>query len=212
MKVKGHQRYRTKDGEIVPGVSGIVGLLAKDALIKWSNELGLKGIDSAKYTDDKAAIGTLAHSFIADGLQDLETDTSDYDANQIESAQNCVRSFDQWARGKEIRPVLIEKPLVSERFCFGGTSDLYARIDGVKELIDLKSGTAIWPEFVIQVSAYRQLLRENGHEVTKVRLLNIPRSKTESFQELIPSDTVLDLNWELFLHLLEIYNIRKQLK
>jgi len=212
MKTQAHKKYRTKDEQIIPGATTIVALLAKPALIKWSNNLGLKGIDSAKYTDDLAQIGTLAHSYITDDLRGMETATLDYSENQIASAQNCVQSYTNWAVNHTIEPILIEQPMVSEEHRFGGTLDLYAEIDGVAELVDFKTGSALWPEFVTQVAAYRQLLTEAGHEVERVRLLNIPRCKTENFQELIPSDEVLKLNWELFCHLLQIYNIRKKLK
>ncbi len=212
MKTAAHKRYRTKDGTICPGCTTVCALLAKPQLIVWANRLGLDGVDSAKYTDDKADIGVLAHSFITDKLQGFETDTSDYSENQIQQARSCVRSYESWAQGRAIEAIFIEESLVSEEFRYGGTLDLYAEIDGTKELIDFKSGNGIWPEAIIQVSAYRQLLIEAGHEVEQCRILNIPRAETESFQELLPSETVLDLNFELFRHLLGIYEIRRQLK
>jgi len=212
MKTKAHKRYRLRDETIIPGVTTVCALLAKPALPKWANDLGLQGIDSAKYTDDKADIGTLAHSIITDKLQGLETDYSDYTPNQIIAAESCVVSYYAWEAHHEIKPILIEEPMVSEKDRFGGTLDIYAKVDGVKELIDIKTGSAIWPEFITQVAAYRQLLTEAEHEVKRVRILNIPRSGTENFQELIPSDTVLDMNFEIFTCLLRIYNIRKELK
>ncbi len=210
MKTKAHTRYRLDDGTIVPGATTIVGLLAKPALIKWANNLGMDGIDSARYVDDKADIGTLAHSFITDGLRGMVTGTADYSENQIQQAKNCVASYSAW--GHKIELILIEQPLSSEKFEFGGTPDIYGKVDGVLELIDLKTGSAIWPEFIIQVAAYRQLLQEAGHSVERVRLLNIPRCETESFQELIPSDAALDKNWQIFHCLLQVYNIQRELK
>ncbi len=77
--------------------------------------------------------------------------------------------------------------------------------------IDLKTGNNIWPEHHTQVSAYRHILLENGHQVDRVRILNIPRHETESFQEVILSESVLNLNWMLFANLLKVYDLRKQL-
>lgn len=212
MNTKGHIRYRTKDNKIVVGCTTVVGQIAKPALIVWANRLGLDGIDSAKYVDDTAEIGTLAHSIITDGLQGRETDFSGYDQNQRDAAVWCVRSWDIWSQGREIEPILMEAPLVSERYRYGGTLDIYATIDGIKTLIDLKSTNDLWPEHFTQVSAYRQLLIENGHEVDAVRILNIPRSKTAVFKEAVLSPEVLDMNFEIFKHLLRIYEIRKELK
>lgn len=212
MNTKGHTRYRLKNGQIVPGCTTIIGQLAKPALIKWANKLGLDGTDSAKYVDDTAEIGVLAHSMITDSLQGGETDFSGYDANQQDAAAWCMRSWDVWSQGRDIKPILVEAPLVSERYRYGGTCDIYAEVDGIKTLIDLKSTNDIWPEHHIQVSAYRQLLIEARHAADAVRILNIPRSKTATFQEAVLSPGVLDMNFEIFTHLLRIYEIRKELK
>ena len=163
-----------KNGDIVPGCTTVVAQIAKPALIAWANRKGLDGIDSARYTDNLADVGVLAHQLICTDLRGRETDTRDYSEAQIAQAETSFRIFKQWAAGKEIEPIVIETPLVSEQYGYGGQLDLYAEIDGVKELIDFKTGSAIWPEFVIQVTAYRQLLTEAGHKVDRVRIQNIP--------------------------------------
>ncbi|MFH1883803.1 MAG: hypothetical protein ABIL62_13990 [Planctomycetota bacterium] len=212
MNVKGHIRYRTADNRIVVGVTTVVGQIAKPALIKWANMLGLDGTDSGKYTDDTAEIGTLAHSLITDGLQGRMTNFSGYDQTQQDAAEWCVKSWDAWCRGRDIKPILLEAPLVSERYRYGGTLDLFAEVDGIKTLIDLKSTNDIWPEHFTQVSAYRQLLIEAGHTVDAVRILNIPRARTAVFKEAVLGDEVLEKNFEIFTSLLKVYQIRKELK
>lgn len=219
MKTKAHIKYRSNKeflkngkGAIFPGVTTIVDLLNKPALIKWANRIGLDGIDVTKYVDDKADIGTLAHAMITDRLQNRIADTADYTENQIKQAENCVLSYFEWEKKHDIKPILIEQALVSEEYRVGGTMDIYAFVDGVRELIDLKTGNGIWPEHHIQVSAYRTILQENGHKIDAVRILNIPRAENENFAEVLLTPIVLDLNWEIFEHLLRVYNIRKQLK
>ncbi|KKM15298.1 hypothetical protein LCGC14_1697480 [marine sediment metagenome] len=219
MKTKAHIQYRSekqfqKNGKGIrfPGVTTITNLRAKPALIKWANNLGLKGIDSTKYVDDKADIGTLAHAMITNGLQTLETDLTDYTAKQIKQAENCVLSYYEWEKEHKIDPILIEKPLVSEEHCVGGTMDIYAKVDGVFELIDLKTGNGIWDEHKWQVAAYKEILQENNYQVDRVRILNIPRHETENFQQMILSDKVLTLGWVIFFHLLCIYRTEKLFK
>ena len=211
MKCKTHTQYRNKNKTRLPGVTTITGELGwnKRVLMKWANNLGLQGIDSSKYTDDKADIGTLAHAMVTNELLGKPTDTSDYSENQIEQALNCKKSWDEWRKGKKIEPILIEEPLVSEIYQYGGTPDIYALVDGVKELIDLKTGKGIYPEYYIQVVAYRQLLQEQGHMVDKIRILNIPRSDDESFQQKIV--TKLGVCWGIFYNLLLIYKVKKEL-
>ena len=61
---KVHTVYKTGDSIRVPSVTTILGVLSKPALIPWANRLGLQGIDSSKYVDRLATIGTLAHYWI----------------------------------------------------------------------------------------------------------------------------------------------------
>lgn len=114
MKTKAHIIYKTSDGVKVPGVTTVLGLLNKPALVKWANNLGLQGIDSSKYVDEKASIGTLAHAMITDKLIGKETDTSDYSKNQIDQAENSVLSFWEWEKDHKIEEVFLEK-VVTEK-------------------------------------------------------------------------------------------------
>ena len=213
MKTKAHARYKLPDGKRCPGVTTITGMLGwnKQILVNWANKKGLEGVDTNKFVDDKAEIGTLAHKIVTDSLLGNTTSTDDYSMNQIKSAQNSADSWFNWARGKKIEPILIEDPLVSESLGYGGTPDIFAKIDGVNELIDLKTGAGIYDEMVIQVTAYQQLLHENGHEIGDVRILNIPRTKGESFIERHISPEMGGVAWEIFIHCLKIYNLRKEI-
>ncbi len=206
MRTAGHIVYRTDDGEIVPSVTTITGLRSKPGLIKWANAMGLAGTDSSKYATDTAEIGTLAHSIITDRLQGLETDYSDYTPNQTVAAEDCVAGYCAWEVQHEVKPVIVEKPLVSEKYHFGGTLDLYGDIDHRRTLLDIKTGR-IWPDHTTQAAAYRQLLSENGHDADGVCILSL----RDGFTELYIDNKTLDRHFEIFLALLKIYQIEKEL-
>ena len=93
---KAHIVYKTPDGTRVPGATTITGLLNKPYLVKWANNLGLEGIDSSKYTDEAAAVGTLAHEMVQAHLQRTEVDTSRFSPIQVDLASNAVLSFLEW--------------------------------------------------------------------------------------------------------------------
>lgn len=213
-KVRAHQIYRLSSGEIVPGVTTALGVLSKPALIPWANKLGLQGIDVQKYVDDKADIGTLAHQMVVDYLLKQKTETADYSKNQIDAAENSLLSFLEWEKGHKIKEVIfVEKQLVSEAQRFGGTEDIYCRMeDGKKELIDLKTGKGIYEEHGFQVSALKILLEENGFPVDRGRVINIPRSENEAFMEKVLSESELALGWEIFLNCLSIFQLKKSMK
>ena len=210
-KTKAHIRYKLADGTNVPGCTTVLGLLNKPALVPWANKLGLDGVNVSKYVDDKADIGTLGHAFVTDKLAVTPTDTSDYSQNQIDLAENCALSFWAWEKEHPIEKVFfVETPLVSEIHRFGGTQDIYCQIAGKRELIDLKTGKGIWPEHIYQVSALKILLEENGNSVDNVRVINIPRAEDEAFLEKVVTAAEWENGWQIFQHLLAIYNLRKE--
>jgi len=215
-KFKQHTVYKNSANKRVPGTTTITGELGWNTrvLCDWNNRKGLEGIDTKKFVDDKADIGTLAHLMVTNQLQGIKTTTDDYSANQIKAALNSVKSFDAWAKGKKIEPILIEKPLVSDIYNFGGTMDIYARVDGLLELIDLKTGKGIYDEMLIQVGGgYDTLLTEHGYSTNKVRILNIPRADSEKF--LVHEIENLKECKDIFFNCLQIYQqhkiIRKEL-
>lgn len=210
---KPKEKYVLADDSIVPGTTTVENELGwnKNILVGWANRLGLQGIESRKYVDDKADIGTLAHAFVLAELKGEQPDTADYTANQIRQAKHCLESYQQWKSPKKIEPILVETRLVSETYRYGGTADFYGKIDGVLTLLDYKTGKGIWPEFAIQVAAYRQLLREHGREVNEVRILSIPRSEDESFSEKVFTERQLNAGWEIFKHLLGIWGLKREI-
>jgi len=207
-KTKTHTVYKTEDGKRVCGVTTILNVLNKPALVNWANRIGLEGIEVGKYVDQKANIGTLVHAFIMSHFKNEDVDTSDFTAKEIAQAENSLLSFFEWLKSNPIEPILIETPLVSETYSYGGTPDILGKINGDLILLDFKSGSGIYEEAYYQVCAYRQLLIEQGHEIKKARILNIPRAETEEFQEKQFSD--FEVGWQIFLHCLGIYNLKKK--
>jgi len=204
---KPKERYKLKDGSICPGVTTVCGQLGwnKGMLINWANREGLAGRDCNKVRDYKAEIGSLAHSMILAHLEGKQTDTSEYTPKQVSLAENCCLSYYEWAKGKIIEPLVVEKMLVSEDMKFGGTPDFFGKVDGMPTLVDYKTGKGIYPEYSIQVAAYDYLLRASLYVPDKALILNIPRSEGEDFQVKVISRTQLDVGWDIFKHLLGIY-------
>ena len=209
-KSRAHTIYKLDDGTKVPGVTTVLGILNKPALVKWANNLGLQGIDSSKYRDEMADIGTLAHKMIVDYFNKVETDTTEYSEKQIDQAENCLLSFWEWEKSHKIEVIIAETPLISKEYNYGGTIDCFCNLDGQPTLLDFKTGKAIYPEFFYQLAAYEQLLAEAGYLIEVTRILRIGRDADEGFEE--RSVGKLDLHFDLFKHCLAIYNLQKQIK
>lgn len=207
---KAHTIYKTGDGTRVPGTTTITGLLAKPFLITWANRLGLAGIDSTKYRDEAADIGTLAHAMIQAHLQREEMDLAHYSPLQVDLASNAVLSYLEWEKQHSLELILCEVPLVSDKNLYGGTIDCYCKLNGEYTLLDFKTGKAIYDEFFVQLAAYKELLVEHGYRVDKCRILRIGRDETEGFEERAISET--DKYFGIFESLLRIYGLKKELK
>ena len=127
---KAHTRYYIEDGTLVPGATTVTGLLNKPALIKWANNLGLQGIDSTKYVDKAASIGTLIHALVEGHITGKQVDLTEYSPLEIELAQNGFYKYLDWEKQHRVEPIFNEKAFVSERYKYGGTLDFYCKVDG----------------------------------------------------------------------------------
>jgi len=210
-KVTAHTQYRISSGTRVPGVTTILGVLGKgQALIRWANRLGLQGIDSTKYVDDKADIGTCAHYLIECDVKGIEPDLSDYSPNTVSLAENGLLKWLDW-KPSDFELLGSEMKLVSEEHRYGGTCDIYAKISGKRTLVDIKtSGSGVWPEMKHQVVAYKHLLEENGHPVDEIWILRVGRDDTEGFDAVQVGNW--GAHWQVFLHCRELYDLLKVAK
>src|SRR5579863_6768718 len=150
-------RYRLTPGTIVPGVTSC--LIYKDPgpLMHWANKLGLEGKDFRDVRDDASDTGHQVHAWIE----------SDIHGEPVEIVPEApgAHAFDAyraWRESVKLEILSTEVPLISEKHRYGGTYDALALVNGRLMLMDWKSANGIYPEYVAQLAAYRQLLRENA--------------------------------------------------
>lgn len=233
--------YFLKDGTKVPGTTTLIGRFKDSgALIRWAGKVGYdqgytrERFDLYKKRDDAGDIGTLVHAFVEMHLRghdhiDLPTDTP---PEHIERAKTGYAAFLQWEQQTQIKVVVQEIMLVSEKHHFGGTPDGIGQIGGdpdvieiadgrvrlragakapVLSLIDWKSSNAVYSDHLIQVAAYKNLWEENFPDLPLNGGYHICRFSKEFgdfghhfFQN-------LDEAWEQFLLFRRAYDIDKVL-
>ena len=206
-KTKIHTVYKTQDGKRVPSVTTILGILNKPALLQWAWQCGVDGLDYRTVRDTAGDIGTLAHYMILSHLRKQEPDLSEYSQHNIDLAENCFLKYLEWEQEHTIEPLLVEEPLVSELYGFGGTIDCLAKVNEELWLVDHKTGKAIYPEMAHQLAAYSHLLTEAGYNVANARILRIGRDETIDFEERVFND--MKIHWQIFQSCLNIYNLQK---
>ena len=208
-KVNAHTRYINANGDYCVGVTTVLNVLDKPALVVWANRLGLQGIDSTKFKDKMADIGTITHLRIMCELKNEIPDLSEYSQADIKTSDNCMLSYHEWLKHHKLEPICIETPLTSDRFGYGGTPDFIGLVDGRLEIMDYKTGSGIYGTAFYQVAAYRQMAQELGHKVEHARILRIGRGNDEGFEERLIAS--FDDEFQLFLRCLEIYNLLKKM-
>lgn len=209
MRIKAKEKYFDQDGIQIPSVTTALGVLAKPALIKWANRIGLEGIELDKYKDELADIGTLTHYLIMCNLKDEEPYLDEYTQEQINMAKDCYKKFEAWFKINPVKSIIAEEPLVSEEYKYGGTLDLYALCRGELLLVDFKTNAiGVFPEMIYQVAAYRNLLKEKGYLIHRAIILRLGRGTTEGAEERTLTREELDKGFEIFKHTLIIHQLR----
>lgn len=202
-KARAHQRYMTSDGRPCVGVTTVLGVLNKPALVSWSNKLGLAGIEVGKFVDALARIGTLCHYLVECDCKGTTPETNDYSPNEMNAAKVGFGKWLEWKSQHKFELVASELQLASDVYQYGGTCDILAYVDGKLTICDIKTSKACYSEHKTQVVAYMELARENGYAVETVRIIRIGRDENEGFEDITVGSH--DLHWTLFEACIKVY-------
>lgn len=163
---------------------------------------------------DKAAeIGTIAHEILNARDSGYEIDNSTILPEVWKMALECVKSHDAKLGEEKVKPIFTEKPLVSKKYRYGGTIDKYYLIGDIRVLRDYKTGSGIYPDHFYQLAGYTQLMLENGHKLDRVEILNLPKTKGDSFAIQSKSiDELMTYYFPMFMASVDAYYAEKAIK
>lgn len=163
------------DGKRITGVTTILGVINKPALLNWAAGCAVDFIATAQSLNadilkdartayaqkrDKAGdIGTLAHETIAKYIQNKIADTNSAIAIP-ESVAPMYFNFVKWAEDNKVKFLSSEQRVYSEKNWYCGTYDFDCEIDGKIYLGDLKTSSGIYPEMFYQTAAYQNAIQE----------------------------------------------------
>ena len=210
--------YRTAENKRVPGVTTIIGRF-KDSggLLYWAFAQGQsaeRGEITRLYDkrDEAATAGTLAHSMVeASILGNAVDDVLKGATREIKAqAEQAFRSYQKWESMTNLHIIDQEMSLVSEKYGFGGTPDAIGEVNGELCLVDWKTSNKVYPDMMIQLAAYRQLIHEcTDYVTTGFHLCRFSKQHAD-FTHHYWSE--LDDAWEQFQLFLRAYEIDKALK
>lgn len=205
-----HTIYKDKNSKRVPSVTTILSVISKPALYRWHNIMGLQGIDTNKFVNETAIIGSTAHKIIECHLKNEPENFEDIECKEehIEQARVSVSKYLEWESYQdEFEVIASELKLVSEKYSYGGTIDCIAKLNGVITLIDFKTCNSIWNEAKYQVSAYKKLAEENGYKIEQCVILRVGRDAEENYFEYVPlTKKQTEQGFKIFKSALQLYS------
>jgi hypothetical protein len=181
---KSHTVYKNLAGQKVPGVTTVLGLLNKPALLRWAWQMGKDGKELDAVRQGAADIGTVAHALCEAHLRGMELDASNITPEALSKAETgFLRFLDFWDR-EGLKVLATELVMVSEKMQVGGTMDVLAqRPDGRLVVVDLKTSKGIYDEMLVQVATYAAMHEEGSRQtVDEVYIVRIGKEDADDLE------------------------------
>jgi len=210
--------YKNKEGKRVPGVTTIIGRF-KDSggLLYWACDQGKaiqRGEISKLYDkrDEAAAAGTLAHQMVEAHIDHKKLpDLSKYPPEIAKQARQGFENYMRWSKSTKIEVIEQEMEMVSEDYQFGGCPDA-VMVEDKLALGDWKTSNGVYPDYLIQLAAYKYLWEENNPDRPIIGGFHLCRFSKEHADFTHHYWSELDDAWEQFKLFRKAYDIDKKLK
>lgn len=207
------QPYKNAAGKRIPSVTTVISRFKESgALIHWAWDLGKQGVDYRQVRDDAADAGTLAHAMVEATIRGTDFPMEkDHDAEKWRKATNAFEAFQEWQQQTQLQPADTEVPMTCECHQVGGTLDTIL-VQGKLGLGDWKTSNGVYPEYMIQLAAYRHLWAVNYPDRPLTggsHLLRFSKSGGD-FTHHFWAD--LSEAWDAFVHMRALYDIMTDLK
>lgn len=207
--------YKNAKGEKLSGVTTIIsGNLGwnKQPLMYWANQMGQQGKSHRDVAQEAANAGTIAHYLIECDIKGRKPDTSQYQKALVDQAETAFINYLEWRESVYLEPIEVEPHLISERYQFGATPDVIARIKGKISLPDWKTGNGTYEDHLIQLAAYKVAWEENHPDMPIEGGFHLIRTGKAIPMFDYKWRGELPGAWEAFEHALGLHNLHKQLK
>lgn len=226
VKGKSHFYDVTHNDVIIryPGVTGILSVIAKPALIPWAKKEALSSVESAlmeRLNGKKSARIALNKAWIQSILEDakqrpeqIKDEAADL-GSQVHTFIDLiihgeepekipdeisapVNAFKNWWKSSGIELVMGDTLVASIQYKYGGSLDALGYKDGRFIILDFKTSNAIYSEYALQVAAYGQAFLETyGMECKEAIIVRFSKNQPVEFEKKEVAD--LKQSFEAFL-------------
>jgi hypothetical protein len=165
----------TFDGQPVPGVTTILKVLDKPALVPWAAKMAslhwMNAIKAGRTDYDVIeAESRKVHDIARTTAADIGTEVHAYAEAHFKNqpkpeltsdkAKRGVEAFHKWLDSHTIKALASERLVFSKEFYYAGTCDFVAEIDGILCVGDIKTSSGIYNEARFQTAAYQHAMQE----------------------------------------------------
>lgn len=226
----------TLAGRPLHGVTSVLGVIAKPALIQWAADQAVNYIEDnfptaeeiingtktfapifaearlahRKKKEKAGDWGTRIHEIIEQHVKYGPIDLLSFPVTEADKL-HVYRKFTDWVADNNVKFLMSEKNVWSESLWIGGICDFVAEINGKKYIGDFKTSSGIWNEAFFQIAAYDLCLQEMGEyteeEIAGYIVVNL--RKDGGFQTKITTDKLS--NQVAFKSALSLYKVIKSL-
>ena len=177
------KHIHTLDGKPLTGVTKVLGVIAKPALIQWSANMAVDhilanvvvaGSDTTIIKTESIEEARSAHRIKKEKAGGWGTEVHSWVEQWIMSSilgrelpkpldglqGEACNHFISWAYDNKVKFLESKKNIYSEKLWIGGIVDIVCEIDGKKWICDIKTGSGVYPEHFFQMAAYDLCLKE----------------------------------------------------
>ena len=180
------------NGKSVTGVTTIIGHRAAKPLLYWYGKNGTE--ECNRISNEAREFGEKVHNIIEAYIGGQKQTLNDKQSDILDNFKSVTKGW-EWLES--------EKVLLNKEYMYGGTADAIALIDGVKTLVDIKSGNLYDGQESVQLAAYLACLPD----VKQSKILHLDK-EVNSWEVL---DRETEGIFDVFLAFLKIYNYEKGL-
>ena len=162
--------------------------------------------------EEAASIGGLVHSWVESFAQAHINGTPmpEVADDLDERVLNGINAFLDWYESHKVKFLESERMVYSKKHGFVGITDAIAEVDGLKLLLDWKTGKGIYNEFLYQVAGYRLAYEEENGKIDGAIIIHFDK-ETGNFDKKEISEEEHNKNFPVFLACLSIKQREKEL-
>lgn len=216
---KKHAYYWVEKGYFVPGVTSILSIIDKPALLPWAAGLASKYVqENLPENATKEQIAEVCEKAktewrsVRDGAGDIGTQVHKFAENIFHGKPqalpenpfvlNGIKALQTWIAENDVQIIEIEKVVFSKSCFVAGTMDLLAAVNGKLSQVDFKTGSGIYPDHKFQTGIYKRAWEEeNGEKIEQNIIVNLNKKTGKPKILLLDNQDEMNFHADTFLRI-----------